>query len=69
MLSMDWKTSIRVARADNTTWNKNAALFTECLSPETNFITTSYFDADLDMVLFAADVSKKLLVLHSFKNA
>ncbi len=26
-------------------------------------------DADPDMVLFAADSNKKLLVLHSFKNA
>jgi len=28
--------------------------------------TTSYFDADPDMVLFAADASKKLLVLHKY---
>ena len=69
MLSIDWKTFIGT-RKDNTDANKNTSLFTEAWSPEKSrdqqFQTLT---ADPDMVLFAADSNKKLLVLHSFKNA
>ncbi len=69
MLSIDWKTFI-AARLDNTAGNKNTSVFTEAWLPEQiqdqRFQTMT---ADLDMVLFAADSNKKLLVLHSFKNA
>ena len=68
MLSMNWKTFI-AARLDNTAGNKNTSVFTEAWLPEQiqdqRFQTMT---ADLDMVLFAADSNKKLLVLHSFKN-
>jgi hypothetical protein len=71
MLSTNWKTFI-AARLDNnnTAGNKNTSVFTEAWSPEQSqdqrFQTLT---ADPDMVLFAADSNKKLLVLHSFKNA
>jgi len=71
MLSMDWKTFI-AARLDNTAGNKNTSVFTEAWSPDQSqdqcFQTLT---ADPDMVLFATDSNKKLLVLHihSFKNA
>jgi len=69
MLSMNWKTFI-AARIDNTAGNKNTSAFTEAWSPEQSkdqrFQTLT---ADPDMVLFAADSNKKLLVPHSFKKA
>ena len=69
MLSTNWKTFI-AARLDNTAGNKNTSVFTEAWSPEQSqdqrFQTLT---ADPDMVLFTADSNKKLLVLHSFKNA
>ena len=69
MLSMSWKTFI-AARLDNTAGNKNTSVFTEAWLPkqsqDQHFQTLT---ADLDMVLFAADSNKKLLALHSFKNA
>jgi hypothetical protein len=69
MPSMNWKTFI-AARLDNTAGNKNTSVFTEAWSPEQSqdqrFQTLT---ADPDMVLFAADSNKKLLVLHSFNNA
>jgi hypothetical protein len=69
MLSTNWKNFI-AARLDYTAGNKNTSVFTEAWSPEQSqdqrFQTLT---ADPDMVLFAADSNKKLLVLHSFKNA
>ena len=69
MLSIDWKTFI-ATRKDNADANKNTSVFTEAWSPEKSrdqqFQTLT---ADPDMVLFATDSNKKLLVLHSFKNA
>ena len=69
MLSMDWKTFI-AARLDNTAGNKNTSVFTEAWSPkqsqDQHFQTLT---TDPDMVFFTADSNKKLLVLHSFKNA
>jgi hypothetical protein len=69
MLSTNWKTFI-AARLDNTAGNKNTSVFTEAWLPEKSqdqrFQTLT---ADPEMVLFAADSNKKLLVLHSFKNA
>ena len=69
MISIDWKTFI-ATRTDNADANKNTSVFTEAWSPEKSrdqrFQTLT---ADPDMVLFAADSNKKLLVLHSFKNA
>jgi hypothetical protein len=68
MLSIDWKTFI-ATRKDNADANKNTSVFTEAWSPEKSqdqrFQTVT---ADPDMVLFATDSNKKLLVLHSFKN-
>jgi hypothetical protein len=62
MLSLGWKTFI-AARADNTTGNKNTVVFTEARLPkkvfEQRFQTLT---ANPDMVLFAADPSKKLMV-------
>jgi hypothetical protein len=69
MLLLDWKTFI-AARADNTTGNSNTAVFTEAWLPEKGFDQRfQTLSADPDMVLFAAHPSKKLMVLHSFKNA
>ena len=69
MLLTNWKNFI-AARIDNTAGNKNTSVFTKAWSPEKSqdqcFQTLA---ADPDMVLFAADSNKKLLVLHSFKNA
>jgi hypothetical protein len=69
MLLTNWKNFI-AARIDNTAGNINTSVFIEAWSPEKSqdqrFQTLA---ADLDMVLFAADSNKKLLVLHSFKNA
>jgi len=66
---MSWKTFI-AARLDNTAGNKNTSVFTEAWSPkqsqDQHFQTLT---TDPDMVFFAADSNKKLLVLHSFKNA
>ena len=70
MPSMNWKTFIAARLVDNTAGNKNTSVFTEVWSPEQSqdqrFQTLT---ADPDMVLFASDSNKKLLVLHSFKNA
>ena len=69
MLSMNWKTLI-AAHIDNTAGNKNTSVFTKAWSPEQS--QDQHFQTlttDPDMVLFAADSNKKLLVLHSFKNA
>ena len=69
MLSIDWKTYIATS-TDNADANKNTSVFTEAWLPEKSrdqrFQTLT---ADPDMVLFATDSNKKLLVLHSFKNA
>ena len=66
---MNWKTFI-ASRIDNTAGNKNTSVFTETWLPEQSqdqrFQTLT---ADPDMVLFAADSNKKLLVPHSFKKA
>jgi hypothetical protein len=68
MLSTNWKSFI-AARADNTAGNKNTSVFTEAWSPEKSFEQQfQTLTADPNMVLFATDSSKKLLVLHSFKN-
>ena len=69
MLPMNWKTFI-AARLDNSAGNKNTSVFTKAWSPKQKqdqcFQTLT---VDSDMVLFATDSNKKLLVLHSFKNA
>ena len=65
---MNWNTFI-AAHLDNTAGNKNTSVFTKAWlleqSQDQRFQTLT---ADPDMVLFAADSNKKLLVLHSFKN-
>ena len=69
MPSIDWKTFI-AAHTDNTAANKNTSVFTEVWLPKKSIdelFQTLIMDPDL--VLFAADSNKKLLVLHSFKNA
>ena len=69
MLSTNWKTFI-AARADNTAGNKNTSVFTKAWLPKKSFEQQfQMLTADPNMVLFATDSSKKLLVLHSFKNA
>jgi hypothetical protein len=70
MLSIeDWKTFI-ATRKDNADVNKNTSVFTEAWLPEKSRDQRfQMLAADPDMVLFAADSNKKLLVLHSFKNA
>ena len=67
---MNWKTFI-ADRLDNTAGNKNTSVFTEAWSPEHSQEDQRFqtLTADPDMVLFPADTNKKLLVLHSFKNA
>jgi len=67
---MNWKTFI-ADRLDNTAGNKNTSVFTEAWSPEHSQEDQRFqtLTADPDMVLFPADSNKKLLVLHSFKNA
>jgi hypothetical protein len=69
MLSIDWKTFISTHK-DNADANKNTSVFTKAWSPEKSRDQQfQMLTADPDMVLFAADSNKKLLVLHSFKNA
>jgi hypothetical protein len=68
MLSTNWKTFI-AARADNTAGNKNTSVFAEAWSAEKSFEQRfQTLTSDPNMVLFATNSSKKLLVLHSFKN-
>ena len=68
MLSTNWKTFF-AARIDNTAGNKNTSVFTEAWSPEKSQDQCfQMLTADQDMVLFAPDSNKKLLVLHIFKN-
>jgi hypothetical protein len=58
------------AHADNMTRNKNTAVFTKAWLPKKGFKQQSQMlTKDPDMVLFAADPSKKLMALRSFKNA
>jgi hypothetical protein len=55
---------------DNTAGNKNTSVFTEAWSPKKSL--DQHFQTltvDPDLVLFATESNKKLLVLHSFKNA
>jgi hypothetical protein len=71
MLSTNRKTFF-AARLDNTAGNKNTSVFTftEAWPPEKSQDQRfQRLTADQDMVLFAADSNKKLLVLHSLKNA
>ncbi len=69
MLSTNWKTFIE-ACADNTAGNKNTSVFTKAWLPKKCFKQQfQTLTADSNMVLFATNSSKKLLVLHSFKNA
>ena len=69
MLSTNWKAFI-AARSDNMAGNKNTSVFTKAWLPEKSFEQQfQTLTADPNMVLFATDSSKKLLVLHSFKNA
>jgi hypothetical protein len=66
MLSTNWKTFI-AARTDNTAGNKTTSIFAEAWSPEKSFEQQfQTLTADPNMVLFATNSSKKLLVLHSF---
>jgi hypothetical protein len=68
MLSTNWKTFI-AAHADNTARNKNTSVFTKAWLPKKSFKQQfQMLTADPNMVLFAPNSSKKLLVLHSFKN-
>jgi hypothetical protein len=69
MLSMNWKTFI-AARVDNTAGNKNTSVFTEAWLPKKSLDQRfQTLTADSDLVLFATESNKMLLVLHSFKNA
>ena len=66
---MNWKTFIAPAHTDNTAGNKITSVLTEAWSPEESPDQRfQMLTADPDMVFFAADSNKKLLVLHSFKN-
>jgi hypothetical protein len=68
MPSIDWKTFI--AARDNAAANKNTSVFTEAWSPKKSIDQPfQTLTMDPDLVLFAADSNKNLLVLHSFKNA
>jgi hypothetical protein len=68
-LKRNWKTSI-AARADNTAGNENTSVFTEAWLPEKGIDQRfQTLTGDPDMILFATDSNKKLLVIHSFKNA
>jgi len=66
---MYWKT-FNAARLDYRAGNKNTSVFTKAWLPEQSqdqcFQTLT---TDPDMVLFTKDSNKKLLFLHSFKNA
>ncbi len=69
MLSTNWKTFI-AACADSTAGNKNTSVFTKAWLPKKSFEQQfQTLTANPNMVLFATNSSKKLLVLHSFKNA
>jgi hypothetical protein len=69
MLQIDWKTYL-AARKDKTTGNKDTSVFTEAWSPEKSIdLRFQTLTTDPDLVPFATDSNKKVLVLHSFKNA
>jgi hypothetical protein len=69
MLSTNWKTFI-AACADITAGNKNTSVHIKAWLPKKCFKQQfQMLTADPNMVLFATNSSKKLLVLHSFKNA
>jgi hypothetical protein len=68
MLSPNWKTFI-AARTDNTAGEKHISVFTKAWLPKKSFEQQfQTLTADPNMVLFAADSSKKLQILPTFKN-
>jgi len=69
MLQTDWKT-YHAARKDKTAGNNDTSVFTEAWSPKKSIDQRfQTLTTDPDLVLFATDSNKKLLTLHSFKNA
>ena len=69
MLQIDWKTYF-AARKDKSAGNKDTSIFTEAWSPEKSIDQRfQTLTTDPDLILFATDSNKKVLVLHSFKNA
>jgi hypothetical protein len=69
MLQIDWKTYL-AARKDKSAGNKDTSVFTKAWSPKKSIDQRfQTLTTDPDLILFATDSNKKVLVLHSFKNA